>query len=64
MSNIIWYLIIGLALVGLYEFTADRISSENKFTHRERILVILIWPITAFMFVWAFIKTLIDNDSN
>jgi len=57
MSNIIWYLIIGLALVGLYEFTADRISSENKFTHKERILVILIWPIALVVFVWTFIKT-------
>lgn len=64
LSNIIWYLMIGVVLAGFYDSAASKMESENQFNNKERVLVVLIWPIAAFMFVWAFIKTLIDNDSN
>ena len=61
INNIIWYLMIGVVIAWLYDFTANKISPENRFNNTERVIVILVWPIAVLMYIWAFIKTMIDQ---
>ena len=56
MSWILTYLMIGVATIALYDFTADRMGTEVRFNNKERVIVVLIWPIAFFTFIWTFIK--------
>lgn len=63
MNWILTYLMVGVATVWLYDYTAEKLESNNHFTNRERVIVALIWPIAVMMLIWAIIKTFVD-DSN
>jgi hypothetical protein len=43
-----------------------KLVPNTQFTHKERILLIVTWPITLIFFIYSFIKTffLNKNESN
>jgi hypothetical protein len=51
------YLLIGLIFQWLMHYGTIKISPEYSFTHWERVLLIVIWPITLIFFIYSFIKT-------
>jgi len=63
MSWILTYLMVGVTFLFLYEIICDYIETEFRFTNKERLIVGLLWPIAIIMFIWTFIKTIL-NDSN
>jgi hypothetical protein len=51
------YLLIGFIFQWLMHYGTTKISPEYSFTHWERILLIVTWPVTLIFFIYSFIKT-------
>jgi hypothetical protein len=47
---------VGVITIALYDFTADKLDTDVRFNNKERIVVVLIWPLALIMFVWTIIK--------
>lgn len=58
MSWILTYLMVGIAFIALYDYACTKLETEMRFTNRERIIVILLWPIALIMFIWSFAHVL------
>ena len=57
---IIWiirYLLIGIVFQWFMQWSASKFSPENVFTHKERFMLILMWPIGTIGFIFSFIKS-------
>lgn len=50
------YLLVGAIFAFIMDWLTDHWETENKFTNLERIVVILIWPISLLVFLREFIK--------
>ena len=61
MSWIITYLMIGVFGLFIYEKAVDYLESELRFNNRERVIVGLLWPIMLLIFIYHFIKTIING---
>jgi hypothetical protein len=61
MSWIITYLMVGVFGLFLYEKAVDYLESELRFNNRERVIVGLLWPIMLLIFIYHFIKTIING---
>ena len=62
MSYILTYLMIGVAFAALYDLSAYFLESDNSFTNKERVWVVLIWPIALVIFVITLIKVFTGNE--
>ena len=51
------YLLIGFVFQWILHYGTINISSEYSFTHWERVLLIILWPIGLIFFIYSFIKT-------
>ena len=56
MTLFILYMILGTCAVAVVETSAAASGSKVRFTHFERILFILLWPIYLIFFIYHFIK--------
>lgn len=57
VSNIITYLMIGVAFNFILDVLSNLLDSDNKLKSKEKILVTLIWPLALLIFAYHFIKT-------
>lgn len=62
ISNIITYLIIGVALNLIYDWAVNSVGAEYRFTFKERVIVTLIWPFSVIIFIYHFIKSMLDGE--
>ncbi len=56
------YLLIGLIFQWLMHYGAGKIAPEYSFTHGERVVLILAWPLGLVGFIYSFIKTFFGNN--
>lgn len=63
ISNIITYLIIGVALNLIYDWAVNSLGAEYRFTLKERVVVTLIWPFSVIIFIYHFIKSIFGGES-
>lgn len=56
MSYILTYLMIGIALLFIYEKVSDWLETDLRLNNRERVIVGLLWPIALVMFIWSFVQ--------
>lgn len=62
ISNIIYYLLVGVVLNWTYDMLIDWSEAENRFTMIERLFVLLLWPIALFLFIYHYIKQFYNNE--
>jgi len=60
MSCVIIYLLIGIGWDIIYSFISNIIESKNTLDNRERLISLLFWPIVLIIFMYHFIKGLIQ----
>jgi hypothetical protein len=60
MNWIVTYLLIGVGWDILYTFIANVIESSNKLNNLERVISLVLWPIIIIIFVYHFIKGLLQ----
>lgn len=60
MSWIATYLLIGVGWDIIYNFISTVIESSNKFDYKERVISLVLWPITLIIFMYHFVKGLIQ----
>jgi hypothetical protein len=58
---IINYILVGLIFQWILHWGTQKISSQNEFTHKERITIIFVWPIGVVGFILSFIKSFFLN---
>jgi hypothetical protein len=58
MSYILYYLMVGVVLIFLYDKVVDYTNDEFRFNITERIVVGLLWPIGLLFFILTLIKVL------
>lgn len=51
------YLIIGILTAFILDIITEATNSEHRFKTPERIVIILLWPISIFVFVLEFLKS-------
>ena len=56
MKLFVTYLLIGAIFTLIMDWLSNQWDTENKFNNFERIVGILIWPISLFIFLREFIK--------
>lgn len=63
MSGILTYLMIGVVFAFLYDSVGEYYDydEDKRFTNRERVVVILIWPIALITFIYTLIKTFMNG---
>jgi NhaP-type Na+/H+ or K+/H+ antiporter len=52
---IMTYIMIGVLVTIFFDWFIKRVS-DQRFTNRERIAVIIFWPIGILSFIWGFIR--------
>ncbi len=52
----VYYLMIGTLFTLMVDLVADYLKTDQRFNNIERVVVILIWPISLFIFVREFWK--------
>lgn len=60
MNNVIIYLLIGVGWDIIYSFISNIIESKNTLDNKERLISLLFWPIVLIIFMYHFIKGLIQ----
>ncbi len=60
ISWIITYLLIGIGWDIIYSFISNIIESKNTLDNKERLISLLFWPIVLIIFMYHFIKGLIQ----
>jgi hypothetical protein len=58
MNNVIIYLLIGVGWDIIYSFAANITESKNKLDNKERVISLVLWPISLSIFMYHFIKGL------
>lgn len=56
MSEFLIYLMIGVAVLFLYDKVSNYTSGEFRFTVKEQIIVGLLWPLAIILFLYHFVK--------
>jgi hypothetical protein len=51
-----YYLLIGAIFTLFLDLISDYLQTEAKFSNLERIVVILLWPISMVIFFYEFFK--------
>jgi hypothetical protein len=49
------YILIGFIFQWLMHWGTTKIGSENMFTHKERVILIVAWPFGVIGFIYSFI---------
>jgi len=56
MKLFVTYLLIGAIFTLIMDWLSNHWNTEDKFNNFERIIVILIWPVSLFIFLREFIR--------
>jgi|TARA_R110000744_G_scaffold116218_1_gene217292 hypothetical protein len=59
--SVYYYFLIGVIFTLFIDLTSDLLNSPVRFNFLERILCIIIWPLTTFVFILAAIKEIIKK---
>ena len=59
--NICEYFLIGAIFTLFLDLVIDLTNHPTKFNWLERIMCIIVWPITIVTFIYAYIKQIINN---
>jgi hypothetical protein len=62
INSITYYLLLGVLWDLILNWVANSTNSKNILTNKEKIINILIWPISLIIFTYHFIKTLNNED--
>lgn len=62
ISWITTYLLIGIGWDIIYSFISNIIESKNTLDNKERLISLLFWPIVLIIFMYHFIKGLINKN--
>jgi len=57
ITDLIIYFAIGVGFNALYDYAVGLTSEEHRFTMKERLIVVAIWPIALLMFVFYGFKS-------
>ena len=60
ISWITTYLLIGIGWDIIYSFISNIIESKNTLDNKERLISLLFWPMVLIIFMYHFIKGLIQ----
>jgi len=52
---------VGVFMLWLYDQATQKFEAEYSFNNKERVIVALVWPIALAMFIYALIKTMLDD---
>ena len=55
------YILAGFLFQWLMHYGTAKIAPQYTFTHKERVILILIWPIGVLGFIYAFIKSFFEQ---
>ena len=58
MKLFVTYLLIGAIFTLIMDWLSNHWDTENKFNNFERIIVILIWPVSLFIFLKEFFRNI------
>jgi len=58
--SLITYLFIGIIWDIIYNFISTIVESSNKLNNWERVISLVLWPIVIIIFMYHFIKGLIQ----
>ena len=56
ISWVINYLIVGMLFQWFMHWVSTKLDTKYIFTHLERVILILIWPIGVFGFIYNFVR--------
>jgi len=56
------YLLIGLIFQWLMHYGTAKIAPQYSFTHGERVVLIVIWPVGLIGFIYSFIKSFFNKN--
>lgn len=64
---ILYYFLIGSVQLIIMDFfinkLAELMDDKERLTNKERLIVLILWPIYAIVFWFNFIKSLIQGDN-
>ena len=55
------YLATGVILVALTDLLAFMTGVSNTITNPQRVFLVLLWPVTAVLFIYSIFKTLVGR---
>lgn len=55
------YLAAGVILVALTDLLAYMTGVSNTITNPQRVFLVLLWPVTAVLFIYSIFKTLVGR---
>ena len=56
MTFIITYLLIGLIVVLIADYSTTKNNPNNLLTNQEKTFMVLIWPLSVIVFIYYIIK--------
>lgn len=56
LSILVPYLAVGSIVTILFDKTLNDVEDVDNFTDREKLAVMLLWPISVIVFIYGFIK--------
>ena len=63
MNLVINYLLVGILVQFFMVWASNKMEQEELiYTHTERILLVLFWPLAAFMIIYNLIIVLITKE--
>ena len=62
MNLTINYLLVGIVIQFFMHYGAIKIAPQHTFIHKERIILILIWPVSVIWFIISFVKVFFSKN--
>lgn len=56
------YILFGFVFQWFMHCGTLLVAPQYSFTHRERVILIVIWPIGVLGFIYSFVKTFFGNN--
>ncbi len=50
------YLLVGILFQWFMRWVSTKLDTKSIFTHSERVILILIWPVGVFGFIYNFVR--------
>jgi hypothetical protein len=56
------YVLFGFVFQWFMHYGSIKVAPQYTFTHWERVILIVIWPIGVLGFIYSFVKTFFGNN--
>ena len=63
MNSIITYLFFGIVWDVILSFISTITDGDNKLNNYERVISLVIWPVSLCIFIYHFVKTYFSNQN-